>query len=163
MCLTVYIGSDRPMTPDATPVPNGSIVLAKSDRHPAALAHLPHVGMIVTWFDGRTGCSCDFHDQSLPWDPQDEEPATIAAFDRLRALVKEPKSPMDASPLIFGCWTDCEDDPPGLVWQVDPDHLRAGSGLFQGGHLMEGGIPPDTYLIRITPGIAEPEGTPAHV
>jgi len=162
MCLTVYVGSDHPLEPDKTPVPNGSIVLAMADRCPAALAQKAHVGMIVTWVDGRTGCSCGFHDQSLPWDPQDEEAETIAAFDRLRAHVKAQIADGE-TPLVFGCWTDCADDPPGLVWQVDPDLLRAGFGLFQGGHIMRGGMPPQTYLIRITPGIAEPQGTPANV
>ena len=80
MCTTVYVGSDLPIQPDKTPVPNGTIVLATADRHPAALKHLPYVGMIVNWFNGRTGCSCDFHDESLPWDPQDEEPRDNRRF-----------------------------------------------------------------------------------
>jgi hypothetical protein len=156
MCLIVYLGSMVPFEFDAGRSPDGGIGLAPADCHPAALLSMTYVAIIASIREGQPTCSCVFHEASLPWEAFPEAPETLAAFAKLRDEVKGHIA-IGATPLVFAAWTGTEDDAPILNWRLDAEHLRPGFQLFQGGHLIAGGVPPDTYLLEFVPGLREPE------
>jgi hypothetical protein len=163
MCLTLYIGSNLALPQDR--LIDGAeprIVCVEADRIPAALAGKSHVSMIVEAANGQTYCSCAFQEESLPWKQVEEGPQTIAAFDCLRTTVESLCNQGD-TPLVFACWTDCEPDPPALVWRLSPESIRPGFGLFQAGELMPDGMPPETFLLEFDPSLSEPQHRVPHV
>ncbi len=149
MCTMLFIGSDRPfeMGPPET---DGGVAPAPARVVPPILSDCAHVAELVDWHDGRPFCSCAFIETSLPWEPNDEAPETVAAFDVLRALSLE----HGASLRVFGTDDADADRPPNVTCRVAPEHIRAGMILFnipfQGGEVPR-------ILVEIVPGLPVPD------
>ncbi|MDH3265119.1 MAG: hypothetical protein OEM24_14115 [Paracoccaceae bacterium] len=158
----VYLGSSHPIAMDPPGAADGAVVLAATPVRPSALAQLPHIGVVASWYGGNVSCSCVFLEQSVPWEPRPESPETLGAFARLRQEV-ERHIALGLSPIVFAAWVGHEDEPPVLCWRLAPRHLVPGHQLFKGGHLIEGGIPPDTYLLEFAPDVEAPEHRVQHV
>jgi hypothetical protein len=156
MCLTVWIGSSLPLVFDPPDAAEGSAVVTADPVHPRALEGFAHIGVVASWHGGAATCSCVFQEESLPWEARPESPETLQAFARLRREV-ERQLAAGAEVAVFAAWTDQEDAPPALCWRLAPGQLEPGHQLFQAGHLMPGGMPPDTCLLEFAPGLAAPE------
>lgn len=149
MCTMVYVGSDKPFI-TAHLSTEGAVGPATPANAPKALADCEHVALLASWHGGKPTCSCVFNEQSLPWEPADEKPETVAAFDLLRSLAFE----HGAKLRIYGCdYDDCESEP-NVSCRLAPEHIQAGMILFN--IPFRGGEPP-RVLIEIVPGLPKPE------
>lgn len=150
MCTMVFLSSDKPF--DFAPQKkDGVVALSRVDEKPRALADSLHVGKLVSWMSGRPTCSCVFLENSLPWEPQDEDADTIAAFDVLGALAEEHGSGLR----ILGCDCDEQDLEPNVRGRLAPEHIHAGITLFNIPFSGGAGLP--HVMVEVVPGLETPE------
>lgn len=162
MCLIVYLGSTHPFDTAMPPIADGFPAVRDADIRPDSLRDFEHIAVVATVHNGMTGCSCVFHENSVSWERREEEPETEEAFSILRNVVDRHFS-LGARIIVFASWSGSEHDPAVLHWRLSPTDLRPGFSLFQGGEFVEGGIPPDTYLMEFDYNLAEPVFQVVHV
>ncbi len=123
MCLSVYIGSNNPLTEPGN-LCDGGLGLEPAEWTPKPLAGYTHVYLLGARHAGTLGCSCRLS-ESIDWEQDPPRPAQdpLAAvddcpFDQLRRYVETALAGQPHAGLAC-------DDNGGVEWELDEDDYDA--------------------------------------